>query len=168
MTSIVFDTDILSTFAKTDGIQYLEKLFAKDRVLITPSVYSELKVPKEYGYDFPDQIFNSDKFELVQLNGREIDEFKSKLIEIKTVHSGELETIIIAMNRSYIFSSMDIKALEYAVSQNVEVLHFHTILKALWRFGILTQEEVNEIIDIMEREDNMEIKDRDMIFDSEL
>jgi hypothetical protein len=63
---------------------------------------------------------------------------------------------------------MDIKALEYAVSQNVEVLHFHTILKALWRFGILTQEEVNELIDIMEREDNMEIKDRDMIFDSEL
>jgi hypothetical protein len=60
MTSIVFDTDILSTFAKADGIQYLEKLFAKDRVLITPSVYSELKVPKEYGYDFPDQIFNSD------------------------------------------------------------------------------------------------------------
>lgn len=131
-------------------------------------MYSELKVPKEYGYDFPDQIFNSDKFELVQLNGREIDEFKSKLIEIKTVHSGELEAIIIAMDRSYIFSSMDIKALEYAVSQNVEVLHFHTILKALWRFGILTQEEVNELIDIMEREDNMEIKDRDMIFDSEL
>ena len=56
MTSIVFDTDILSIFAKADGIQYLEKLFAKDLVLITPSVYSELKVPKEYGYDFPEQI----------------------------------------------------------------------------------------------------------------
>lgn len=64
--------------------------------------------------------------------------------------------------------SIQIKALEYAVSQSVEVLHFHTILKVLWRFGILTQEEVNELMDIMEREDNMEIKDRDMIFDSEL
>jgi len=116
MISIVFDTDILSMFAKADGVQYLEKLFIKDRMFITPSVYSELKVPKEYGYDFPDQIFNSNKFELVQLNDREIDEFKSKLLEIKTVHIGELEAIIIAMNRSYIFSSMDTKALEYAVS----------------------------------------------------
>lgn len=168
MRSIVFDTDILSTFAKADGIQHLQKLFAKDRLLITYSVYTELKVPKEYGYNFPDQIFNSDKFELIQLNNREIDEFKSKLLKIKKVHSGELEAIIIALNRSYIFSSMDTKALEYAISQNVEVLYFHTILKALWRFSILTQEEVNELMDIMEREDNMEIKNRDRIFDSEL
>jgi len=84
MRSIVFDTDILSTFAKANGIQHLQKLFAKDRLLITSSVYSELKVPKEYGSNFPDQIFNSDKFELVQLNSREIDEFKSKLLKFKT------------------------------------------------------------------------------------
>lgn len=63
---------------------------------------------------------------------------------------------------------MDTKALEYAISQNVEVLYFHTILKALWRFSILTQEEVNELMDIMEQEDNMEIKNRNRIFDSEL
>ena len=47
MMNIVFDTDILSIFAKADAIQYLEGLFAKDRLLITPSVYRELKVPKE-------------------------------------------------------------------------------------------------------------------------
>jgi hypothetical protein len=40
MMNIVFDTDILSIFAKAYAIQYLEVLFAKDRLLITPSVYS--------------------------------------------------------------------------------------------------------------------------------
>lgn len=74
-------------------------------MLITPSVYSELKVPKEYGYDFPDQIFNSDKIELVQLNDREIDEFKSKLLEIKTVHIGELEDNMEIKDRDMIFDS---------------------------------------------------------------
>ncbi len=36
MMNIVFDTDILSIFAKADAIQYLERLFSKDHLLITP------------------------------------------------------------------------------------------------------------------------------------
>jgi len=165
MMNIVFDTDILSIFAKADAIQYLEGLFAKDRLLITPSVYRELKVPKEYGYDFPDQIFNSNRFELVQLTGGEIEDFKSKLLEVTTVHSGELEAVIIASTRGYMFSSNDTKALKYAVSQGVKVLYFHSILKALWKFGMLTQKRVEELIEIMEREDNMLIKGKDIIFE---
>ena len=165
MMNIVFDTDILSIFAKADAIQYLEGLFAKDRLLITPSVYRELKVPKEYGYDFPDQIFNSNRFELVQLTGGEIEDFKSKLLEVKTVHSGELEAVIIAGSRGYMFSSNDTKALEYAVSQGVNVLYFHSILKALWKFGVLTQKRVEELVKIMEHEDNMLIKGKDIIFE---
>lgn len=165
MMNIVFDTDILSIFAKADAIQYLEVLFAKDRLLITPSVYREFKVPKEYGYDFPDQVFNSNRFELVQLTDGEIEDFKSKLLEVKTVHSGELEAVIIASSRGYMFSSNDTKALEYAVSKGVKVLYFHTILKALWKFGVMTQKRVEELVEIMEREDNMLIKGKDIIFE---
>ena len=165
MMNIIFDADILSTFAKVDAIHYLEKLFTNDRLLVTPAVYTELKVPKEYGYDYPDQIFNSDRFELVQINGEEINEFKSKLLEVKSVHSGELEAIIIAKNRGFMFSSNDTKALKYAVSQGVSVLHFHSILRALWKFGVLTQKEVRELIGIMEIKDNMEVRNTDLIFD---
>ncbi len=141
----------------------LESLFSRDKLLITPAVYSELKVPKEYGYDFPDQIFGSERFELVQLSGGEADEFKSNLLHAKTIQSGELEAITIAKNRGYMFSSMDVRALRYATSQGVEVLHFHTILRALWRFGVLTREEVRDLMDVMEREDNREIKDKHAI-----
>ena len=141
----------------------LESLFSRDELLITPAVYSELKVPKEYGYDFPDQIFGSERFELVQLSGGEVDEFKSNLLHAKTIQSGELEAITIAKNRGYTFSSMDVRALRYATSQGVEVLHFHTILRALWRFGVLTREEVRDMMDVMEREDNREIKDKHAI-----
>ena len=41
--NIVFDTDILSIFAKADAIQYLERLFSNDHLLITPSVYESFK-----------------------------------------------------------------------------------------------------------------------------
>lgn len=164
MMNIVFDTDILSIFAKADAIQYLEKLFSKDHLLITPSVYRELKVPKEFGYDFPDQIFNSKRFELVQLTGGEVEEFKSKLLKAKTVHSGELEAVIIARSRGYMFSSNDTKALEFAVSEEIEVLYLHSILRALWRFVVLTPDEVKELIRKMEIKDNMEIKEKHLIF----
>ncbi|MBC2697080.1 MAG: hypothetical protein HF976_06080 [ANME-2 cluster archaeon] len=165
MMNIVFDTDILSIFAKADAILYLERLFSKDRLLITPSVYRELKVPKEYGYDFPDQVFNSGRFELVQLTGGEVEEFKLKLLKAKTVHSGELEAVIIARSRGYMFSSNDTKALEFAVSEEIEVLYLHSILRALWKFSLLTPDEVKELIGSMELRDNMEIKEKDLIFD---
>ena len=41
MMQIVFDTDILSVFAKADAIRYIESLFPRDKLLITPDVYSE-------------------------------------------------------------------------------------------------------------------------------
>ena len=163
---ILFDTDILSTFAKADAIQYLETLFSNACLLITPEVYSELKVPKEYGYDFPDAIFNSNRFELVQLTDEEVDEFKSNLFGIRSIHSGELETITIAMNRGYIFCSKDAKALDYAVTHGVEVLYFHTILKALWKFDVLTQGKVETLMDTMEQVDNMIISNRDIVFEA--
>jgi len=140
------------------------RLFSKNHLLITPSVYRELKVPKEYGYDFPDQIFNSRRFELVQLTGGEGKEFKSKLLMVKTFHNGELEAVIIARSRGYMFSSYDTKALEFAVSEGIEVLYLHLILRALWKFGVLTPDGMKELIGCMELGDNMEIKEKNLIF----
>ena len=63
------------------------------------------------------------------------------------------------------FSSNDTKALEFAVSEEVEVLYLHSILRGLWMFGVLTPDEVKELIGSMELKDNMEIKEKDLIFD---
>jgi hypothetical protein len=78
-------------------------------------------VALEYGYNFPDLIFNSDRFQLARLTDTGVDEFKSNLMHLRTLHSGEIEAITIAKRRSYVFSSKDAKALEYAVSREVEV-----------------------------------------------
>jgi predicted nucleic acid-binding protein len=49
---IVFDTDILSMFAKIDAIHLLKQLFGK-KVVMTPKVRDEISAPLEYGYTFP-------------------------------------------------------------------------------------------------------------------
>ena len=45
----------------------------------------------------------------------------------------------------------------------VKVLYFHTILKALWTFDVLTQGTVEALMDNMEQVDNMIIKNRDIV-----
>ncbi|MBW6471473.1 MAG: hypothetical protein K0A90_09705 [Methanosarcinaceae archaeon] len=70
------------------------------------------------------------------------------------------------INRDYIFCSKDVKALDYAVAHGVEILYFHTILKALWKFDVLTQGKVEALMDTMEQADNMMIKNRDIVFKS--
>ena len=98
-------------------------------------------------------------------SSEEADEFKSNLLHVKTIQSGELEAITIAKNRGYMFSSMDVRALRYATSQGVEVIYFHTILRALWCFGVLTRDEVRDLMEVMEREDNREIRNKHTILE---
>ena len=51
---IIFDTDILSVFAKIKRLELIKRLFGM--IYITPMIREELTVPLEYGYDFPKEI----------------------------------------------------------------------------------------------------------------
>ncbi len=162
--NILFDTDILSTFAKAGAIQLIENLYSDDELYITPTILEELKVPKEFGYDFPDQILDSERFKIITLNEIETKKFKSELLTQDKLHKGEIEALIICKNRGYTFSSIDSEALKWAKAKNIVVINLHSILKALWYFNILSKQEVKELINKMEKEDNRVIKNIKIIF----
>lgn len=162
--NLIFDTDILSTFAKANAIQFLEKLYSNDNLYITATIIEELKVPKEFGYDFPDMVFNSKKFKTVNLNEHEIKKFKEGLLKQNNLHKGEVEALIICKNREYVFSSSDSGALKFAKTNGIKVIELHTILKALWYFNVISKQEVQNLIDVMEKKDNMVIKNKEIIF----
>jgi hypothetical protein len=54
MTSLVFDTDVLSTFGKIKRLDLLEKLFPGADFSIPISVNNELFKAKDCGYEFVD------------------------------------------------------------------------------------------------------------------
>ena len=56
MKGFLIDTNILSIFAKAEGLPMLCRLLGYEELPITPSVLDELLVPLEYGYDFPQGI----------------------------------------------------------------------------------------------------------------
>ena len=81
------------------------------------------------------------------------------LVGNKSLGKGELEAISICKNRGYMFSSMDFAALQFAVSMNIDVLDLQSILRALWRSGIKSKDEVKMIIREIEDKDNTSIGD---------
>ncbi len=52
--SLVFDTDVLSTFGKIKRLDLLRGLFPNARFFIPPSVYNDLFKARERGYEFVD------------------------------------------------------------------------------------------------------------------
>ncbi len=115
--AILFDTDILSAFAKTDVLPLLKKLFSKHDVYITPEIYEELVVPLDYGYLFPLNIF--EEFEILTPCEEEVEIYRKFLRADRRIGKGELEAISICINRKYYFSSMDEAAVSFAETNYV-------------------------------------------------
>lgn len=86
---IIFDTDILSMFAKIDAVDLLKQLFG-EKAAITPKIRDEISVPLEYGYTFPLKVISSIK--TVPLSNQALEEY-IKLQGNFSLGKGELEAI---------------------------------------------------------------------------
>lgn len=160
--TIIFDTDIASTFAKVEKIKILKQLFSKYNVVITPKIHEELTVPLNFGYTFPLNIFKN--FGLVYPSKKEEQDYlKLSLNEVK-LGKGELEAIIICKTRGYIFSSLDKVALSYATREGIDTIQLHSILKAIWKSGLQSRDDIKKIIKDIEEIDQTQIKNIEKIF----
>jgi len=157
------DTDIASAFAKIKRLDLLLRLFSNHSIFITPRIFEELSVSLDYGYTFPLDVFES--FDILYPSEEESKSYKEMLIGNKSLGKGELEAITVCKSRGYVFTSMDFAALQFAVSMNIDVLDLQSILRALWRSGIKSKDEVKMIIREIEEKDNTSIRDAQSIIE---
>ena len=155
--NILCDADVLSCFAKIKALQLLMGVFPNARFLIPTAVYEELMKCKDAGFIFPDEIFEF--VDVIQLNRGELEEYKMMLARERHLGKGEIQSIIIAKFRKYHFLTNDKLAKKFAKDYGIEAWDIPNILKALWRSGIKSKEEIKEIILEMERKDRMVIGD---------
>ncbi len=162
--TIIFDTDIISTFAKIDKLDLLENIFPKDNLKITSEIYEELSVPLDYGYNFPKKIY--DKLEILPLNKKEQKLYQNLILENETLDKGELEAITACIERKHlVFSSLDDQALKFAREKGVDTLSLHSILRIGFKNSIIDKENVKEIIEEIEEKDNTTVKNISLIFE---
>jgi len=145
---IIFDTDILSIFAKVNRLDLLKNLFSV--IYITPMIREELFIPLEYGYRFPLKIL-SDSVVIIP-NEQELDIYTKLRLKLG---KGEAEAISIAKSRKLLFATNDKVAQKVAKENSVKVISLQAILKACWKKKILPKEQVLNLIEDIKREDNL-------------
>ena len=154
---IVIDTDFASVLAKAEIIKLVKRLFSgKHDLIITPKVYEELEVPKEYGYTYPDEIFNN----IYVLTAESVEQelYMDMLGSNPALGKGELESIAVCINRSAIFATLDEKAMRFAKTRSIHVLHLHTVLKMLLKTELCSKRDVLDIIKKIEKTDKRTIE----------
>ena len=150
---IVFDTDILSMFAKIDAINVLKCLF-DGNVVMTPKIRDEISVPMEYGYTFPLKVISTIK--AVPLSNQALEEYERFRGNLR-LGKGELESIAYCKTKGCIFATNDIKARRFAKREGVTVISLQAILEALWKKNIKSKEEVRQMLERIKEADNLAV-----------
>lgn len=163
---IICDTDILSMFAKADAIDVLIKTLSNFNLCITPRIKEELSVPLQYGYSFPQIIF--DRMELIFPTETEAFLYEELRNKNQSIGKGEIEAISIAKNRKCIFATNDKIAIETALAEGVTVINVHTVLKVMLKKGEIDKASVRQLIYKLEEMDNAIILGKDEIFEERL
>ncbi len=158
--SLVFDTDVLSTFGKIKRLGLLKELFPAPRFFIPSSVCDELFKARECGYEFVDYVIESEILEVTPLNKAELDFLSRLREERRSLGLGELEGISICKHREYILVTNDVTAKKVGDQYGVECIDLRMILKSLLVTAILTADELNALMDEIERKDRVTIKDK--------
>ncbi len=150
--NIVFDTNVLSTFAKINRLDLLVKLFDKQKLLIPTAVFKELRDSKQ---EFTQIVLDDKNFERASLTQEE----KDLILSLKNrLGIGEKECLVVCKNRNYVFVTNDELAIKEAEKLNIEWLNLTIILNALKQEKIVNEKELVKIIEEIETKDKVKIR----------
>ena len=166
MTSLVFDTDVLSTFGKIKRLDLLEKLFPGADFSIPTSVNNELFKAKDCGYEFVDYITDSRIFEVTLLGQEEVGFLEKLRDERRKLGPGELECISICKHRDSVLVTNDTAAKKVCDHYDIKFIDLSMLLKSLIVTDILTSKEVEALMDEIEDKDKVIISNADYILSS--
>lgn len=149
---IIFDTDIISSFAKLNKLDLLLTLSPK--IYITPMIKEELLVPLQNNYDFPLDVFK--KSETLIPDSKEMSLFEELR---QTSGRGESEAIAIAKQRNLIFITNDKKAYQIAENLGIAVLNLQSLMRTLYLRHTISKEEIIRFFDDLKIEDRFKMSD---------
>lgn len=154
---IVFDTNILSTFAKIQRLELLHKLFVKQQLVMIATVKKEIRASHQ---DYAKNILQDTLFK-EQILTQEEKLFASTLP--KTLGLAERECISVCKHRKFVFITNDFHAVKCAEINEVVVLDLLTVLISLHKFQILTKTKVKEMVTLIEKAENTVIKGKGLL-----
>jgi predicted nucleic acid-binding protein len=155
---ILIDTDLLSAMAKVARLPLLFTLLQATRLHLTPGVFGELthsfNLQRQYAVDVF-TLLTAGQFQLVYLTPEEA-RLRDSLPA--TLGVGERESIAIARARGGVALSNESRVAYCCQQYRVPCLRLPDILRALWREGIVSRQEVQDIVRDLQVKDRMQFK----------
>ena len=154
--AFLFDTNIISTFAKVNKLELLVELFGNEDLLIPTSVINDLS---NSALSLK-SILDSEIFSPIVLNHEE-----QALVEhyagIKNLGKGELECIAVCKTRDSVLVTNDYKAIKFAETLGIIIIDLETILIKLK--DILGRDALKQLMSEIETKDKVFIEDKEGI-----
>lgn len=161
---ILFDTNILVTFAKIEKLYLLLELFLGQPLAITPNVLTEINKAKSLNYVHAEKILSfvqEGNITVLQPTEEELI-FSVQLPD--NFGFGERDSIAMAKKRDYIFLTNERRIVKFCEKEGIACLWLDQLLRMLWRENILSKEQVRELIMEIERYDRLIIMAKESIF----
>lgn len=149
---VLSDTNIISSFAAAGAFPRLLQLFRDAKIHIPPAVQQELQAGLARGKTYLQQVLAGDKLCVLELS--EIEKQLSQTLPAK-LNRGECEALALAKHRRGILLSNDKRAIRYCDDQGIEALDLVDLLRLLWLRRIISQREVQILIESMNTVENL-------------
>jgi predicted nucleic acid-binding protein len=161
---IVLDTSIISTFALIGAMDLLYALFSNDDLGVTPAVYTELVVGTREGWQFLQAAVEQVESGRLKLFVLTAEEFMQRLRLPMSLGSGEAESIVLCQSRGAAFVTNDRRARNFCLSEGIEVFDLIEVLRALWRLGVCSKQQVRQLVADIESKEGTVIRRKGAIF----
>jgi predicted nucleic acid-binding protein len=155
---ILADTDILSALAKVNRLPLLFALFKASRLHITPAVLEELAYSLSLRRSYAKEVFaliSAGQLYIVMLSQAEAM-FQTTLPN--TLDAGERESIAVTKEREGIVLSNESRVAHYCRQYRVRCLRLPDILRGFWVERVVSRQEVQSIIEVLQTIDQMQFK----------
>jgi predicted nucleic acid-binding protein len=149
---ILSDTNIISSFAAAGAFPWLLQLFRHTNIHIPPAVQQELQAGLARGKTYLEPVLASKELCVLELS--EVEKQLAQTLPAK-LNRGECEAIALAKYRGGILLSNDKRAIRYCDDQRIEALDLVDLLRLLWLRQIISQREVQVLIDSMSAVENL-------------
>ena len=146
---IVSDTDFLSSFAKIDELKLVFRVFKTKEIVITESVYNELKEAPVFDLLLTYFSAKENKIIIKKVSAKDVPE---------SLGEGERASISLAKDKKAKLLMDDRNAGEYAESKGLDVIDIPAFLFHCKEKNILSVSEIKSIINNLKYKDHYEFE----------
>jgi predicted nucleic acid-binding protein len=162
MTTVISDTDLLSTFGKIVRVDLRQRLFP--HVYVAPAVYRELLQAERLGFIWV--ASTREAVDVLPLTASESQHAERLSRLYPQLGSGEIESFVLAQTHRLLCLTNDRQAKTVASALGLPYLDLEEILRALKTRALLTTEALARVIAEIEEQDHTRIPAKDQILGS--